>query len=115
MDIPFLPAELSKIVIHWVYELIRFETIERVQHGRTIYSDILRLVHEDIRSNVPTYAFHILTQSSRHIVMSLSLPSCDPNKVRTDLRIPESHNCSWKRKVLATSVNRQGINVIYTE
>ncbi len=115
MDIPTLPPELSKRIIGWVYEFIRVEAIERAHTIRTCYGNQMRLVHEDIRSNVPTYAFQILTQSRRNLSLSLSLPSCDPDKVRTDMRIPESHICSFRRKALSTSVVRQGINVIYTE
>ncbi len=107
MDIPFLPAELSKIVIDWVYEFIRVESIDRINDGKTKYSHLLRIVHEDIRSNVPVYTFWF-----GDMTMSVSLPSCDPQRVRTDLHISENSIVSWQRRALGI---RKGINVIYSE
>jgi len=92
-----LPSDVQNIIVRWVCEFNRVDAIDRLAAFRIVYGETMRHVVDDIRNNVPLYAFHILTCSKRVISISLMLPQCDPYSVDLRYRIPESHICSYAR------------------
>jgi hypothetical protein len=93
-----VPSPVRRIIYGWLDEFNRADMIERYTVARTIFTEPMRFICEDIKTNTPVYTFNILTQSHAHMRLSISLPDCNPTRVRTGLRIPESHIVSWARR-----------------
>jgi hypothetical protein len=91
-----LPSPLRRLIDVWTLDFERADAQERL----AAYQDRapLRRLCEAIRSNQPTYVFEIRTQRGAHIHMPITLPDCDPSRVRTGMRIPESHIVTWRRR-----------------
>jgi hypothetical protein len=106
-----LPSPVRQRITRWTDEFHRLDLLERAATFRAEYAPQMRLIVEDIRLNIPVYTFAILTHSGHALTLSLFLPDCDPQRVRTDFRIPESHVVSWRRRANSMTA---GIRVIYT-
>jgi hypothetical protein len=98
----YIPLDIYKYCIYpWLIEFYRYDMIERY-NNRHMFCEQMKYVCEDIRANTPLYVLNILTQTRYNIQMPFTLPNCDPNHVRTDIRIPQSHIVSWYRRSLST-------------
>jgi hypothetical protein len=106
-----LPSPVRRHIERWTDEFHRLDLLERASAWRAENAPQMRLIAEDIRLNVPVYTFAVLTHSGHALTLSLFLPDCDPQRVRADFRIPESHIVSWRRRANSMTV---GIRVIYT-
>jgi hypothetical protein len=98
-----LPSPVRRLIEAWTLDFERADAHDRMQASGD-HRAALRHVVEDIRRNPPTYMFDILTQSRAHVRMPVTLPDCDPQRVRTGLRLPESHIVAWKRLIHVTWV-----------
>jgi len=101
--IPSLIASPVRRIIHvWMLEFDRVHAMERLVAFKIqpVTCAMWRHICEDIQSNVPIYVFDILTYMGTHIRWPLGLRDCDPQKVRTGMRIPESHIAAWRRRAI---------------
>ena len=98
-----LPSPVRRHLEAWTLEFERAEAHVRMEAiwAHEAHRAALRHVCEDIRMNPPTYVFDILTRHGAHIRMPLTLPDCDPYRIRSGLHIPESHISTWHRRVRA--------------
>ena len=98
-----LPSPVRRIIEAWTLDFERAEAHARMEAiwAEETHRTQMRHICEDIRMNPPTYVFDILTQRNAHVRMPVTLPDCDPHRVRTGLRIPESHIVSWQRRTRA--------------
>jgi hypothetical protein len=97
MSLPI--AVIQHKIFPWLQEFYRLDMMERVAAARA--ENRLRYICEDVRANTPVYVLSILTQSAVNIQIPFTLPNCDPNRIRTENRIPESHISSFYRRSLA--------------
>ncbi len=99
-----LPSPVRRILEVWVVEFERRDAMERLAAARADESNTAMRQHlcEDIRMNPPTYVLDILTQRRAHIHMPITLPDCDPHRIQTGMRLPESHILTWRRRAVAT-------------
>jgi hypothetical protein len=99
-----LPSPVRRLIEAWTLDFERADAHARMETNGT-HRTAMRYIAEEIRVNPPTYMFDILTHSRAHIRMPVVLPDCDPHRVRTGLRLPESHIVTWTRRVRATWVS----------
>jgi hypothetical protein len=104
-----LPSHVHNIIDRWVLEFDRFDAMERTQ--AITQSAWFALGWSPLcvrlRECTPVYEFNILTQSGRYLLWPMALTNCDPQRVRTEIRIPESHIVAWRRRA-----SRGGIIVV---
>jgi hypothetical protein len=98
-----LPSPVRRLVEGWTLEFERADAHARLEAiwAHEAHRAAMRHICEDVRMNPPTYVFDILTRHGAHIQMPLALPDCDPQRVRTGLRLPESHIATWRRRIRA--------------
>jgi len=101
-----ITSPIRHIIQTWCVEFDRYHATERLQTFRTnpTIQRIWRYIREDIHSNIPIYLFDILTQSGTHIRWPLALIDCNPQKVHTGMRLPESHIVAWNRRAVTIPV-----------
>lgn len=100
-DIPLdLPSPIRRMIYCWVTEFDRVDAMERTQTIRQSAWFALGWgpLCAQIRKSTPVYVFHILTQTGVYIALPLLLADCDPWRVRTEARVPESHIVTWRRQ-----------------
>jgi len=98
----FITSPVRRIIHAWMLEFDRAHAIERLEAVRVhpVACAMWKHICEDIQTNVPIYVFDILTHSGTRIRWPLGLRDCDPQKVRTGMRIPESHIAAWSRRAI---------------
>jgi hypothetical protein len=99
-----LPSPVRRVIEAWTIEFERRDAMDRLAAAladETLVA-VLRHLRDDIRMNPPTYVLDILTQRRAHIHMPITLPDCDPHRIQTGMRLPESHILTWRRRAVAT-------------
>jgi len=100
MDPHDLPSPIQRIIYRWVVEFDRVDAMERTHEIRQSAWFALgwQPLCAQVRESTPVYIFHILTQTGVYIALPLPLADCDPWRVSTDARVPESHIVTWQRQ-----------------
>ena len=88
------------MIDQWVLEFDRFDAMERTQAitQSAWFSLGWAPLCTRLRECTPVYDFNILTQGGRHLLWPMALADCDPQRVRTEVRIPASHIVAWQRR-----------------
>ena len=107
-----LPEVLHAMILAWVREFNRRDAMDRYPPPLD-HQAAMSHVREDIRMNPPTYLFQVLTVHRAHLQLAIHLPDCNPARVHTGLRIPESHIVAWSRRVLAIPPQGPTVRILH--
>jgi hypothetical protein len=95
-----IPSPVRRMIDRWVIEFDRVDAMERTQaiSQSAWFALGWAPLCASLRECTPVYDLNILTQSGRHLLWPMALVDCDPQRVRTEVRIPESHIVAWRRR-----------------
>ncbi len=95
-----IPSHVRRLIDRWVLEFDRVDAMERTHaiSQSAWFALGWEQLCASLRECTPMYDLNILTQSGRHLLWPMALADCDPQRVRTEVRIPESHIVTWQRR-----------------